>query len=45
MLALTPWPVHEGLDDDKAEAEIGWVVDLITAIRSLRAEMNIPPRP
>ncbi len=43
MLALTPWPVHEGLDDDKAEAEIGWVVDLITAIRSLRAEMNIPP--
>ena len=43
MLALTAWPVHEGLDDDKAEAEIGWVVDLITAIRSLRSEMNIPP--
>ncbi len=36
------WP-RMGLDDDKAEAEIGWVVDLITAIRSLRAEMNIPP--
>jgi valyl-tRNA synthetase len=43
MLALTTWPSHDGLDDDKAEAEIGWVVDLITAIRSLRAEMNIPP--
>jgi valyl-tRNA synthetase len=43
MLALTRWPSHDGLDDDKAEAEIGWVVDLITAIRSLRAEMNIPP--
>lgn len=43
MLALTPWPVHEGLDDPAAEAEIGWVVDLITSIRSLRSEMNIPP--
>ena len=30
-----------GLADDKAEAEIGWVIDLITAIRSIRAEMNI----
>jgi valyl-tRNA synthetase len=29
--------------DDAAEAEIGWVVDLVTAIRSVRAEMNIPP--
>ncbi|MET0868298.1 MAG: valine--tRNA ligase, partial [Pseudorhodoplanes sp.] len=43
MLALTAWPSHEGLDDDNAEAEIGWVVDLITTIRSLRSEMNIPP--
>jgi valyl-tRNA synthetase len=29
--------------DPVAEAEIGWVVDLVTAIRSVRAEMNIPP--
>ncbi|MGB3867182.1 MAG: valine--tRNA ligase [Xanthobacteraceae bacterium] len=29
--------------DEAAEAEIGWVVDLVTAIRSARAEMNIPP--
>jgi valyl-tRNA synthetase len=29
--------------DPDAEAEIGWVVDLVTAIRSVRAEMNIPP--
>jgi valyl-tRNA synthetase len=28
--------------DPAAEAEIGWVVDLVTAIRSVRAEMNIP---
>ena len=29
--------------DPAAEAEIGWVVDLVTAIRSVRAEMNVPP--
>ena len=41
LLALSDWPALEGLADDKAEAEIGWVIDLITAIRSVRAEMNI----
>src|SRR6185437_7908613 len=40
LLALSAWPKLEGLTDDKAEAEIGWVIDLITAIRSIRAEMN-----
>lgn len=29
--------------DDAAEAEIGWVVDLVTSVRSIRAEMNITP--
>ena len=43
MLALDSWPDHDGLDDDGAEAEIGWVVDLVSAIRSVRMEMNIPP--
>jgi valyl-tRNA synthetase len=43
LLALAPWPTLDGVADDAAEAEIGWVVDLVTAIRSLRAEMNIPP--
>ena len=41
LLALTEWPAHEGLDDADAEAEIGWVVDLVGAIRSVRSEMNI----
>ena len=41
LLALSNWPALEGLTDDKAEAEIGWVIDLVTAIRSIRAEMNI----
>ena len=41
LLALSDWPKLEGLADEKAEAEIGWVIELITAIRSIRAEMNI----
>ena len=41
LLALSDWPQLEGLADDKAEAEIGWLIDLVTAIRSVRAEMNI----
>lgn len=41
LLVLSPWPSYDKLDDEKAEAEIGWVIDLITVIRSMRAEMNI----
>jgi valyl-tRNA synthetase len=41
LLVLSQWPTHDGLDDAAAENEIGWVVDLVTAIRSVRAEMNI----
>jgi valyl-tRNA synthetase len=33
----------EEFSDPAAEAEIGWVVDLLTAIRSVRAELNITP--
>ena len=29
----------------EAEAEIGWLIDLVTAIRSVRAEMNITATP
>jgi valyl-tRNA synthetase len=39
-----PFPLPaDDFSDPAAEAEIGWVVDLVTAIRSVRAEMNIPP--
>jgi valyl-tRNA synthetase len=41
LLSLSDWPSLEGIGDAGAEAEIGWVVDLITAIRSVRAEMNV----
>ena len=43
MLALAAWPRTTASTTTTAEAEIGWVVDLVTAIRSVRAEMNIPP--
>jgi valyl-tRNA synthetase len=42
MLVLTPWPKLEGLEDPKAEAEIGWLIDLVSAVRSVRSEMNVP---
>ena len=41
LLALTPWSELVGLEDPGAEAEIGWVIDLITAIRSIKSEMNV----
>ena len=41
LLALSAWPSLEGIGDARAEVEIGWVIDLISAIRSVRAEMNV----
>jgi valyl-tRNA synthetase len=41
LLALSQWPSLEGLESPEAENEIGWVVDLVSEIRSLRAEMNL----
>ncbi|HEY7301639.1 MAG TPA: valine--tRNA ligase [Xanthobacteraceae bacterium] len=41
LLTLAPWPHHERLLDHVAEAEIGWIVDMVTAVRSVRAEMNL----
>jgi valyl-tRNA synthetase len=41
LLALAQWPKYEALDDLEAEAEIGWVIDLVSVIRSVRKEMNI----
>ena len=35
------WPSYKGLGDAKADAEIEWVIKIISEIRSVRAEMNI----
>ncbi len=42
MLALALWPDLRGLEDAEAETEIGWVVDVVSQVRSVRAEMNVP---
>jgi valyl-tRNA synthetase len=44
MLITAPWPdfVHDPADPT-ASAEMEWVVQAISAIRALRAEMNVPP--
>ncbi|KDP94263.1 valyl-tRNA synthetase [Brevundimonas sp. EAKA] len=44
LLIGAEWPVlPDGFIDVSAEAEIGWLVDLVGEIRGLRAEMNVPP--
>jgi valyl-tRNA synthetase len=42
ILALAPWSNLDHLVDEQAEAEIGWVVDLVNEIRSARSETNVP---
>ncbi len=42
MLVLAEWPKLAGLEDKDSEAEIGWLVDLVSSVRSLRSEMNVP---
>ncbi|MGH6838952.1 MAG: valine--tRNA ligase [Methylocella sp.] len=42
VLALAKWPELESCENPEAEAEIGFIVELISEIRSVRAEMNVP---
>ncbi len=42
ILALSQWPDATGLENADADAEIGWVISLVSEIRSVRTEMNIP---
>jgi valyl-tRNA synthetase len=42
MLALGPWPQADFAADSDADDEIGWVVDLVSEIRSVRSEMGVP---
>ncbi len=41
-LTLASWPSLEKYEDAAAEGEVGWIVELISEVRSLRAEMNLP---
>ena len=41
-LALGPWPRSDFPIDRAAEAEIGWIVELVSEIRSVRSEVGVP---
>ena len=41
LLVTTEWPLG-GATSSEAADEIDWLVGLITEIRSVRAEMNVP---
>ena len=44
MLITAKWPVFpEAWLDTDAEAEIDWVIALVSEVRSIRSEMNVPP--
>jgi valyl-tRNA synthetase len=42
LLVLTAWPEGARAASDAAD-EINWLISVITDIRSVRAEMNVPP--
>jgi valyl-tRNA synthetase len=41
VLALAPWPTVQPYFTD-AHEEVGWLIDLVSAVRSVRVEMNVP---
>ena len=41
VLALAQWP-ELSFEDEEAAADINWLLELVTGIRSVRAEMNVP---
>ncbi|SLN77253.1 valine--tRNA ligase [Oceanibacterium hippocampi] len=44
LLMLADWPVlGDDLVDAEADAEIDWLIRMITGIRAVRTEMNVPP--
>ena len=44
-LITTPWPELDGLARDaEAESEMDWVIRLVSEVRSIRSEVNVPPR-
>jgi valyl-tRNA synthetase len=42
VLALGPWPAADFSIDASAEAEIGWIIELVSEIRSVRSEVGVP---
>ncbi len=42
LLASEPWPEKRGQRDDKACAEIEWLIAFVSEVRSVRAELRVP---
>jgi valyl-tRNA synthetase len=42
LLALASWPELSGLADPDADAEVGWLIQLISEVRSVRSDANVP---
>ncbi|TKT76752.1 valine--tRNA ligase [Aquamicrobium sp. LC103] len=42
LLCHAAWP-EPSFEDAEAAAEINWLVELVSGIRSVRSEMNVPP--
>jgi valyl-tRNA synthetase len=42
LLCHAAWPAPR-FEDAEAAADINWLVDLVSGIRSVRSEMNVPP--
>jgi valyl-tRNA synthetase len=42
-LIVAKWPEPEAQVDPKAKAEMEWLIELVSGIRSARTELNVPP--
>ncbi len=42
LLIISEWPDLRGLENKEADAELQWLITLVTGIRSVRQEMNVP---
>ncbi|HET7709922.1 MAG TPA: class I tRNA ligase family protein, partial [Sphingomicrobium sp.] len=42
-LIIAKWPKPEAAVDAAAKAEIEWLIELVTEVRSARTELNVPP--
>lgn len=43
MLAETKWPDLKAFEDEKASASFEKIIEFVTAVRSARVEVNVPP--
>jgi valyl-tRNA synthetase len=44
LMMTAAWPVFaDGLVDAEADGTLGWVVRMVSQIRAVRSEMNVPP--